>query len=57
MLPISSQTPTELFAPERTVNKQGAVDSVDNLKNTYYKLVNEKKLEVAYLGGCVTNGV
>ncbi|MBR3960743.1 MAG: hypothetical protein IKK13_00850 [Clostridia bacterium] len=50
------QTPAELFAPERTVNKQGAVDSVDNLKNTYYKLVNEKKLEVAYLGGSVTNG-
>ncbi len=48
--------PAEIFAPERTAKKEGAPVSVDNLKNTYYKLTADKKLEVAYLGGSVTRG-
>lgn len=44
------------YAEDRTLNKTGAVSSVDNLKNTYYKLTTEKKLNVVYLGGSVTNG-
>ncbi len=41
---------------ERTLNKSGAVTSVDKLANTYYKLTTEKKLNVAYFGGSVTGG-
>ena len=41
---------------ERTLNKSGAVSSVDKLANTYYKLTTEKKLNVAYFGGSVTGG-
>ena len=41
---------------ERTLNKSGAVASVDKLANTYYKLTTEKKLNVAYFGGSVTGG-
>ena len=54
--PQNSQTPASLYAPERTVNQNGGVGAVDNLKNTYYKLTSEKKLSVAYIGGSVTSG-
>lgn len=46
----------ELYAPERTKASFGAVKQTDDLNNTYYKLTKEKKLQVAYLGGSVTNG-
>ncbi len=44
------------YLGERTLNKSGAVTSVDKLANTYYKLTTEKKLNVAYFGGSVTGG-
>ena len=44
------------YASARTINKSGAVASVDKLANTYYKLTSEKNLKVGYLGGSVTGG-
>ena len=46
---------TNIFAKERTF-KTGVKGEKRNLNNTLYKLTVEKKLNVAYFGGSVTDG-
>ncbi len=52
----AATNPTNTYASERTINTAGAVDSIDDLANTYHKLTAEKKLHIVYLGGSVTDG-
>lgn len=54
---MEHSTKPAIYAPNRTVLGGKAVDSVDNLANTYYKLTNNKKLNIGYIGGSVTVGV
>lgn len=51
-----SQVDSSVYAAERTINLSDGVKFTDNLNNTYYKLTNDKKLNVAYIGGSVTAG-
>ena len=47
---------TKTFMPDRTYTEAKGIEKVDNLANTYYNLTVNKKLNVAYIGGSVTNG-
>lgn len=42
--------------PDRTFTGAKGVEKLDDLANTYYNLTVNKKLNVAYIGGSVTNG-
>lgn len=50
------QVDSSLFAADRVISAEGGVEHVDNLKNTYYNLTQNKKLNVGYIGGSVTSG-
>ncbi len=52
----SLQQPSGPFAPERTVIARKSVKQIDDLANTYYKLTQDNRLKIAYLGGSVTDG-
>lgn len=52
----SSQQSAGTFAPERTVIAKKSVEKTDDLANTYYKLTQNNKLKVAYIGGSLTDG-
>ena len=45
-----------VFAADRVFSTSSGVTTLNDLSNTYYKLTQEKKLTVAYLGGSVTDG-
>ena len=47
---------TQTFMPERTFTDAKGLGKLDNLANTYYNLTANKKLNVAFIGGSVTNG-
>lgn len=57
--PANSENPqvdSSIYAIPRAMNLSSGVKFIDNLKNTYNKLTEEKKLNVAYMGGSVTSG-
>ena len=47
---------TKTFMPDRTFTEAKGIEKLDDLANTYYNLTVNKKLNVVYIGGSVTNG-
>lgn len=47
---------TKTYMPDRTFTDAKGIEKLDDLANTYYNLTVNKKLNVAYIGGSVTNG-